>query len=226
MPTYALVYESVPDTEIQAKDADAARRTIADYMGVNGIREQAVRGPNGHVWRIFYDGFVEGRSGWRYTDGKTTRPVFPALTPRPGTLWGDNWQGIYELSDGRFLMADNSEEFTDEDFAVVGAIYYSIYDESGEVDGGWYGYDEDAKWSDFKRFVSRGNGPTIGRCIWKGSVDGFYDVVDMLEDGSPAEEVYEVCGVKPRSAPKKGSRGSKTKAPTRRSPKKSKVARR
>ncbi len=185
---------------IQAKDAADARRKAAEYMASNEVREADLVGPNGHVWRIFYEGFAEGKAGWMYSDGDGERNVFPAQSARPGTLYADNWTGVYELDDGRFLMADESEEFTDEDFAVIGAVYYNIYDESGEVDGGWYGYDEDATWKDFVKFVAAGNGPRIGRRIWDGGVDGFYNVVDILEEGADAQEVYDVCGVRPRSA--------------------------
>ena len=197
MPAYTLDMGGTT-VDIKAKDAADARGKAAKLMAGEGCRRAELAGPNGNVWEIFYEGFGLGKSGWMYSDGKATESVFPKQTPKAGTLLVDEWQGIYELDNGMFLMADESQDYLHEDFATVGAINYQIYDEEGEFEGGWYGYDEDTKWGDFKKFVALDNGPRIGRRIKKGTDDDFYDIVDLLEEGVTAEELYEECGVKPK----------------------------
>ena len=220
MPRYVLTYNGNEES-FTAKDADDARRKAADRLGRElSISDGTVTGPNGQSWELSHDTFLDGRNGWTYSGGNR---VFPTQRPRPGTLWNDDWAGIYELDDGTFLMADESEDFNDEDFALLGAVYYAIYDETGEVDGGWYGYSEDATWKDFVGFVLMANHAKVGRCIRKAS-DGMYGIVDMLEEGTPADEIYDACGVRPRaSASVRGSaskgKGSSGKAKPKAKPK-------
>ena len=220
MPRYTLTYGyDGAEESFTAKDADDARRKAADRLGRElMIPEGTVTGPNGQTWELAHDGWTDGRNGWT-SGGKN---VFPKQTPRAGTLWKEPWTGIYEMDDGTFLMADESTEFSDEDFALVGAVYYAIYDDSGEIDGGWFGYDEDGTWKDFVRFVSEAHHAKVGKCIYPGGGDGFYDIVSMLEDGTDADEIYEECGVPAsrsvRSKPKSGKPKTVPKAKPRKAP--------
>ena len=219
MPRYVLTYKDNEEA-FTAKDADDARRKAADRLGLElTIPEGTVTGPNGQTWELSYDSFLDGRNGWTYSGGNK---VFPKQVPVPGTLWNDRWAGIYELDDGSFLMADESEDFNSEDFALLGAVYYAIYDETGEVDGGWYGYDDDATWKDFVKFVSEAHNVRVGRRIRDADRAGFYDVVSMLEEGTPADEIYGECGVRAsssvRSKPKAGKPKAAPKTKTKKAP--------
>lgn len=188
-----------------ASDADAARKKAADLLSELGIDSGTLSGPSGQRWMLAYEGFLQGLSGWTYRTESDTVPkkVYRSLPHPRNALSDEDWTGVYELDDGRFLMADVSEDYNTEDFSVLGAVYYNIYDDDGEVDGGWLGYDESGTWEDFVGFVRSGNGPRIVRCIKRGADDGFYDVVDMLEEGAEPDEIFEECGVRPRSASRK-----------------------
>ena len=136
--------------------------------------------------------------------------------------------GVHELvKHGHTVLvqktAGEGSGFSDEDFALVGAVYYAIYDDSGEIDGGWFGYDEDGTWKDFVRFVSEAHHAKVGKRIYPGGGDGFYDIVSMLEDGTDADEIYEECGVpasrsvrsKPKAKPKTVPKAKPRKAPAK-----------
>lgn len=208
MPRYKLAYNGAEEA-FTAKDAEHARRRAADRLGREMmIPEGTVTGPNGQTWGLSHDGRTDGRNGWT-SGGKN---VFPKQTPRPGTLWNDNWRGIYELNDGRFLMADESTDFFEEDFALVGAVYYAIYDESGRVDGGWFGFDEDGTWNDFVDFVYMNHHVNVGRRIYPGNGDEFGYITMMLDAGTPADEIYGLCGVSASKSLRSKSKAGKSKA--------------
>ena len=216
MGRYVLKYYST-ELPIDAKDAETARKMAVAKLSNVHSDSGRLTGPNGQVWILVYEGFLLGMSGWTYhtESDPTPKKVYRSLPHPRNALADEDWVGIYELADGTFLMADVSEDYNNEDFSVLGAVYYNIYDESGEVDGGWFGYDEFGTWEDFVEFVRSANGRSIVRCVWKGSQEGFYQLVEMLEEGATPEEVYEVCGVRPRSASKKKSNGPRTKPKTK-----------
>lgn len=195
-----------------APNADEARRRIARELGDNGIDRGTLIGPSGQSWQLYHTHNEDGLNGWRYRDSSgSANRVFPRQTPQPGTLWAGGWQGIYKLSNGRYLNAFDSEQFDDEDFALVGAVYYDIYGPDGQIDdGGWFGYSEDTKWSDFLAFASLGSTP---RLLVRESDPKYTDILDDIENGtygkseSPKSKCNS-CKGKPASgrsnSPKKG----------------------
>lgn len=227
MGTYILENEYT-ELPIDAKDAETARQQAVIELSGLGSDSGSLTGPNGQEWILAYEGFLQGLSGWTYCteSDPTPKRVYRSFPHPKNALADEDWTGIYELADGTFLMADVSENYNDEDFSVLGAVYYNIYDSEGELDGGWFGYDELGTWQDFEKSIGAIKGRRIVRCLKKGTDGGFDDILDLLEEGATAEEVYAACGVRARSTSKKGSRGSKTKTTTKGLPKKSKGTRR
>lgn len=212
MGRYVLENEYT-ELPIDAKDAETARKLAVVELSNLESDSGTLTGPNGQVWILIYEGFLMGMSGWTYhTDSDPTPKKVYRSFPHPrNALADEDWVGVYELADGTFLVADVSENYNDEDFSVLGAIYYNIYDSEGEVDGGWFGYDEFGTWQDFEKSIGSIKNRRIVRCLWKGSQEGFFQIVDMLEGGASPEEVYEVCGVSPMSASKKKPNGPKSR---------------
>lgn len=166
-----------------AKDADDARKRITRTLGNEGIDEATLIGPSGQVWSLWHTRNEDGLAGWRYKDasGATSR-VYQHLNPKPGTLWAGKWQGIYDIN-GLYMVAFDSIQFEDEDFALVGAVYYTLYDDKGhDVDGGWFGYNELTTWEDFLDFA--GVNPKNVRLIVKESDPRFDDIQEALEAGT------------------------------------------
>lgn len=138
---------------------------------------------------------------------------------RSEPLEGGDWYGIYELSGGRFLYADESDYIEDDydDYddepneydGIVGAVYYDIYTRNGGGDGGWMGYDGDGTWGDLIDFVSASGQGKVGRRISRSVPD---ELRRMLEDGADPKDVYAFCGV---SASRRSASKPKAKAPAK-----------
>ena len=201
-------------TTIEARDADDARRKAAYKLSYDLQQSEGdLVGPTGQTWTLFYDFDQNGMAGWRYSDANgDIFEVYPGLRPRAGSLGASyDWHGLYLMDNGEILMADDSEQFESEDFFLLGAVYYSIYDETGEVDGGWFGYDERTMWRDFQDFVASANQGKVGRRVMSGDDDDFFEVISMLDDGTPFEEIEEEYGLRLREPKKK----SKSRAPAK-----------
>ena len=201
-------------TTIEARDADDARRKAAYKLSYDLQQSEGdLVGPTEQTWTLFYDFDQNGMAGWRYSDANgDIFEVYPGLRPRAGSLGASyDWHGLYLMDNGEILMADDSEQFESEDFFLLGAVYYSIYDETGEVDGGWFGYDERTMWRDFQDFVASANQGKVGRRVMSGDDDDFFEVISMLNDGTPFEEIEEEYGLRLREPKKK----SKSRAPAK-----------
>ena len=201
-------------TTIEARDAEDARRKAAYKLSYDLQQSEGdLVGPTGQTWTLFYDFDQNGMAGWRYSDANgDIFEVYPGLRPRAGSLGASyDWHGLYLMDNGEILMADDSEQFESEDFFLLGAVYYSIYDETGEVDGGWFGYDERTMWRDFQDFVASANQGKVGRRVMSGDDDDFFEVISMLDDGTPFEEIEEEYGLRLREPKKK----SKSRAPAK-----------
>lgn len=201
-------------TTIEARDADDARRKAAYKLSCDLQQSEGdLVGPTEQTWTLFYDFDQNGMAGWRYSDANgDIFEVYPGLRPRAGSLGASyDWHGLYLMDNGEILMADDSEQFESEDFFLLGAVYYSIYDETGEVDGGWFGYDERTMWRDFQDFVASANQGKVGRRVMSGDDDDFFEVISMLNDGTPFEEIEEEYGLRLREPKKK----SKSRAPAK-----------
>ena len=197
-------------TTIEARDAEDARRKAAYKLSYDLQQSEGdLVGPTEQTWTLFYDFDQNGMAGWRYSDANgDIFEVYPGLRPRAGSLGASyDWHGLYLMDTGEILMADDSEQFESEDFFLLGAVYYSIYDETGEVDGGWFGYDERTMWRDFQDFVASANQGKVGRRVMSGDDDDFFEVISMLDDGTPFEEIEEEYGLRLRE-PKKKSKSS------------------
>ena len=178
MPKYTLESHRMSG-EFEFPDAETARRGIAKVLGREGIDSGTVISSTGQRWTLEHDHRSDGLNGWMFSDGKTRKRVYPKVIPRPGTLWAGGWQGIYDLGKGRMMNAFDSDQFEDEDFALVGAVYYAIYEDGDEVDGGWFGYYEDTTWNDFLQFANLRN----PRLVVKESEPRYTEILDMIEDG-------------------------------------------
>ena len=201
-------------TTIEARDAEDARRKAAYKLSYDLQQSEGdLVGPTGQTWTLFYDFDQNGMAGWRYSDANgDVFEVYPGLRPRAGSLGASyDWHGLYLMDTGEILMADDSEQFESEDFFLLGAVYYSIYDETGEVDGGWFGYDERTMWRDFQDFVASANQGKVGRRVMSGDDDDFFEVISMLEDGTPFEEIEAEYGLRLREPKRK----SKSRAPAK-----------
>ena len=201
-------------TTIEARDADDARRKAAYKLSYDLQQSEGdLVGPTGQTWTLFYDFDQNGMAGWRYSDANgDIFEVYPGLRPRAGSLGASyDWHGLYLMDNGEILMADDSEQFESEDFFLLGAVYYSIYDETGEVDGGWFGYDERTMWRDFQDFVASANQGKVGRRVISGDDDDFFEVISMLDDGTPFKEIEAEYGLRLREPKKK----SKSRAPAK-----------
>lgn len=201
-------------TTIEARDAEDARRKAAYKLSYDLQQSEGdLVGPTGQTWTLFYDFDQNGMAGWRYSDANgDIFEVYPGLRPRAGSLGTSyDWHGLYLMDNGEILMADDSEQFESEDFFLLGAVYYSIYDETGEVDGGWFGYDERTMWRDFQDFVASANQGKVGRRVMSGDDDDFFEVISMLEDGTPFEEIEAEYGLRLREPKRK----SKSRAPAK-----------
>ena len=201
-------------TTIEARDAEDARRKAAYKLSYDLQQSEGdLVGPTGQTWTLFYDFDQNGMAGWRYSDANgDIFEVYPGLRPRAGSLGASyDWHGLYLMDNGEILMADDSEQFESEDFFLLGAVYYSIYDETGEVDGGWFGYDERTMWRDFQDFVASANQGKVGRRVMSGDDDDFFEVISMLEDGTPFEEIEAEYGLRLREPKRK----SKSRAPAK-----------
>lgn len=213
MPQYTVDTGNNP-LYFEASNADEARRSLALTLGENGIDNATLIGPSGQSWRIYHNHEQDGLNGWRSRDasGSVSR-IFPVQTPHPGTLWAGGWQGIYKLSNGRYLNAFNSEQFEDGDFALVGAVYYDIYGSDGVIeDGGWYGYSEDMRWSDFLKFAELGSTP---RLLAREGDAKYDDIVESIEEGTYGKSESP----KPKCNSCKGaSRSGRSNSPKKRKP--------
>lgn len=201
-------------TTIEARDAEDARRKAAYKLSYDlQLSKADLVGPTEQTWTLFYDFDQNGMAGWRYSNANgDIFEVYPGLRPRAGSLGASyDWHGLYLMDNGEILMADDSEQFESEDFFLLGAVYYSIYDETGEVDGGWFGYDERTMWRDFQDFVASANQGKVGRRVMSGDDDDFFEVISMLDDGTPFEEIVEEYGLRLREPKKK----SKSMAPAK-----------
>ena len=206
MAQYSMLVEDEPFETIEAKDAETARKLAARKLSYEGVAEGTLVGPSGQEWIMEYPGFLEGLSGWVYStdEGDAPKRVFTSFNRPANALSKGDWYGIYEIDGGMLMRADDSYDFNDEDFSVLGAVYYAIYDDEGEVDGGWMGYDEESSWNDFVEFVESANRKKVGRCVIRASDDSYDEAVDMLEEGTPIEEVYSEFGIRPASASLRG----------------------
>lgn len=202
-----------------AKDADEARKRITRTLGNEGVDEATLIGPSGQMWSLWHTRNEDGLAGWRYKDasGATSR-VYQHLNPRPGTLWAGKWQGIYDIN-GQYMIAFDSIQFDDNDFALVGAVYYTTYDENGEFDGGWFGYNELTTWEDFLDFV--GVNPKDVHLIVRESDPRFDDIQEALEAGtykaaspkskSPKQKHKTTVPNKNRTSNRNGGKGRRRK---------------
>lgn len=195
MPTYTLeVYGT--KSMFDAKNADEARKLITRKLGSESIDKATLIGPSGQVWPLWHTRKEDGLVGWRYKDvtGATCQ-VYPHMNPKAGTLWAGKWQGIYDIG-GLYMVAFDSIQFDDGDFALVGAVYYTLYNEDGEFDGGWFGYDELATWEDFLDFVCVD--PKDVHMVVKESDPRFDDIQEALEAGT-----YKAASPKSKSPKQK-----------------------
>lgn len=218
MPEYTLdVFGN--RSKFIAKDADEARKLITRTLGNEEVDEATLIGPSGQVWSLWHTRDEDGLAGWRYKDtsGATSR-VYQHLNPKPGTLWAGKWQGIYDIN-GLYMVAFDSIQFDDNDFALVGAVYYTTYDENGEFDGGWFGYNELTTWEDFLDFV--GVNPKDVHLIVKESDPRFDDIQEALEAGtykdaspkskSPKQKQKTTVPNKNRTSNRNGGKGRRRK---------------
>lgn len=193
MPTYTLELHGTKSM-FDAKDADEARKLITRKLGNEGIDKATLIGPSGQVWPLWHTREEDGLVGWRYKDvtGATCQ-VYQHMNPKAGTLWAGNWQGIYDI-DGLYMIAFDSTQFDYGDFALVGAVYYTLYTEDGEFDGGWFGYNELTTWEDFLDFV--GVDPKDVHLIVRESDPRFDDIQEALEAGTYKAESPKSKGPK------------------------------
>ena len=66
-------------------------------------------------------------------------------------------------------------------------------------------------WRDFQDFVASANQGKVGRRVMSGDDDDFFEVISMLNDGTPFEEIEEEYGLRLREPKKK----SKSRAPAK-----------
>ncbi len=112
-------------------------------------------------------------------------------------LASQEFPGIYELDDGSLMEAHEwLDPDWEEDEEPLGSVYYAIYRDYEEVDGGVMGYEEGDKMSDLSYFMGECNQPRIKRLIVREDEDGFDDLYEALEDEGLYKSIKGRFGLK------------------------------
>ncbi len=109
----------------------------------------------------------------------------------------DGFTGIYELEDGSIMEAHEwmDSDWSDYDSEPAGALYYDIYENGREVDGGVLGYDPGDTISDLDDFIAGNNGNSIKRLIAPVGTPEYNEIYDVLgypEDYLPVKAKYNL----------------------------------
>lgn len=115
----------------------------------------------------------------------------------------DGFAGIYELEDGAIMEAHEwfDSDWSDYDEEPYGAVYYDIYENGEEVDGGVLGYDPGDTIQDLDDFIAGNNANGIKRLIAKEGTDEFYEIYNALGFPDDYAKVKSKYGLTKNSKP-------------------------
>lgn len=184
MPEYTLTTKdrTIP---FEASDDSDALRHAARRLSLDIIESGSVEGPDGTVWTITYDGYMNGLSGWMFSTGDgSPRRVFDSFPGVEHPLAEGDWQGLYALEGGSFVYLSLADMFDSDDFSLLGAVEFTVYDGTGEIGNGWYGFDEETPWEQFDLYLSEVVGFTIGEQVMKGEDPRMPDLIGNLASGN------------------------------------------
>lgn len=183
MPEYTLTTKdrTVP---FEASDDSDALRLAARRLTLDIIELGSVEGPDGTVWSIAYDGYMNGLAGWMFSteDGFPGR-VFDSFPDVERPLAEGGWQGLYALEGGSFVYLSLADMFDSDDFSLLGAVEFTVYDGTGEIGNGWYGFDEETPWEQFDLYLSEVVGFNIGEHVMDATDPMLPDLIGMLAQG-------------------------------------------
>ena len=189
MPEYSLI-ERDRVVPFEASDDSNALRKAARRLTLDIIESGSVEGPDGTVWTLAYDGYMNGLSGWMFSTGDgSPGSVFDSFPGVEHPLAEGGWQGLYALEGGSFVHLSLADMFDSDDFSLLGAVEFTVYDGTGEIGNGWYGFDEETPWEQFDLYLSEVVGFNINEQIMECSDPLLPDLVGMLAHGTPHDEV-------------------------------------
>ena len=184
MPEYTLTTKdrTIP---FEASDDSDALKHAARRLSLDIIESGSVKGPDGTVWTVAYDGYMNGLVGWMFStgDGSPGR-VFDSFPGVELPLAEGGWQGLYALEGGSFVCLSLADMFDSDDFSLLGAVEFTVYDGTGEIGNGWYGFDEETPWEQFDLYLSEVVGFNIGEHIMDGEDPRIPDMIDKLTSGN------------------------------------------
>ena len=189
MPEYTLTTKDMT-IPFEASDDSDALRHAARRLTLDIIESGSVEGPDGTVWTIAYDGYMNGLSGWMFStgDGSPGR-VFDSFPGVEHPLAEGGWQGLYALEGGSFVHLSLADMFDSDDFSLLGAVEFTVYDQTGETGNGWYGFDEETPWEQFDLYLSEVVGFTIDKHVMDATDPKLPDLVGMLSRGTAHEDI-------------------------------------
>lgn len=192
MPEYTLTTKdrTIP---FEASDDSDALRHAARRLSLDIIESGSIEGPDGTVWTITYDGYMNGLSGWMFSTGDSSPGrVFDSFPGVEHPLAEGGWQGLYALEGGSFVCLSLADMFDSDDFSLLGAVEFTVYNGTGEIGNGWYGFDEETPWEQFDLYLSEVVGFTIGKHVMDATDPMLPDLIGMLAHGTPHNEVVQV----------------------------------
>lgn len=184
MPEYTLTTKdrTIP---FEASDDSDALRLAARRLTLDIIESGSVEGPDGTVWTLAYDGYMNGLSGWMFStgDGSPGR-VFDSFPGVERPLAEGGWQGLYALEGGSLVYLSLADMFDSDDFSLLGAVEFTVYDGTGEIGNGWYGFDEETPWEQFNLYLSEVVGFTISEQVLDEKDPRIPDTIYKLTSGN------------------------------------------
>ena len=119
----------------------------------------------------------------------------------------EEYEGFYLLSDGTVMNA--FETINDLDWEdAVGGVYYAIYEDGEEVDGGLMEYDSNSTLKDLDEFVQMCSGVSIADVIAFAEEPLYAELEDAIDD---PEEFIAVLNGKKKKKPAKKPAKKKTR---------------
>ncbi len=184
MPEYTLTTKDRTISFEASDDSDALRRA-AHRLILDIIESGSVEGPDGTVWTLAYDGYMNGLAGWMFStgDGSPGR-VFDSFSDVEHPLAEGGWQGLYALEDGSFVYLSLADMFDSDDFSLLGAVEFTVYDRTREIGNGWYGFDEETPWEQFDLYLSEVVGFTISEQVLDEKDPRIPDTIYKLTSGN------------------------------------------
>ena len=184
MPEYTLTTKdrTVP---FEASDDSDALRLAARRLTLDIIESGSVESPDGTVWTVAYDGYMNGLAGWMFSTGDGfPRRVFDSFPDVERPLAESGWQGLYVLEGGSFVCLSLADMFESDDFSLLGAVEFTVYDGTGEIGNGCYGFDEETPWEQFDLYLSEVVGFTISEHVLDEKDPRIPDTIYKLTSGN------------------------------------------